>query len=111
MISSGHFRVDTGPALRWTSSVRWAYAHFLREWRRGLAQSSEDAPDWKWAASSALSERLVPRALGWTCQTKQAGAVPILSGKMKEAASSCQVFHGGRPPPVCRTCDKVSRLT
>ena len=48
MISSGHFRVDTGPALRWTSSVRWAYAHFLREWRRRLAQSSGDTPDWKW---------------------------------------------------------------
>ena len=44
----GIFRVDTGPASRWTSSVRWAYAHFLREWRRRLAQSSEDTPDGKW---------------------------------------------------------------
>src|SRR6266550_4015803 len=58
------------------------------------------------------AKRLAPRALCWTCQTKQAGAVPILSGKMKEASSSCQQYSlGGGRPSVCRTCGKVSRLT
>jgi len=44
---SGHFGwTRTRP--RWTSSVRWAYAYFLKEWRRRPAQSSGVTPDWKW---------------------------------------------------------------
>src|SRR5712664_189016 len=87
MISFRAFRVNTGPASRWTSSVRWAYAHFLKEWRRRLAQSSGEPQTGSGAAPSALNERLVRPRDYWNCQKKQAGDVPILSGKMKEAAS------------------------
>jgi hypothetical protein len=47
------------------------------------------------AAPSALNERLVfPRDCR-NCQKKQARAVPILSGKMKEAASAWSHIPGG----------------
>src|SRR2546421_9483283 len=37
----------SGLAMDFVSTVG-VCAHFLREWRRRLAQSSEDTPDWKW---------------------------------------------------------------
>ena len=105
------FRVDLGPAARWTSSVRCVDAHFLREWRRRLAQSSGDTPDWKWGRLLRPQQKASFRRTLLKLSKQTGRSRTHIFWKMKEAASSCRVFPGGRPPPVFRTCDKVSWLT